>query len=179
MSVADAITKSSSIIDGPVVNDEARLVVFVTRDDERLRWTTLKERQNVSFNLYLAHWDDETGLLYINCSKMSNLHLNVARALCDEDVVRMSGDTALRVLDGYRRMVLMNLGLSDTQRRPVRYSQFMGSDIAEQLDTLPGNRNRTKTNLFGQGHTDEGRSTVGCSVSGPCARFSDVWQRAQ
>ncbi|MCA1552431.1 hypothetical protein I6F36_37340 [Bradyrhizobium sp. BRP19] len=42
----------------------------------------------------------------------------------------------------------------------------MGSDIAEQLDTLPGNRNRTKTNLFGQGYTDEGRSTIGCSVKG-------------
>src|ERR1700730_14806352 len=73
--VADAITKSSSIVDGPVVNDEARLVLFVTRDDERLRWTTLKHPQNVSFNLYLAHWDDETGLLYINSSKMSDLHL--------------------------------------------------------------------------------------------------------
>ncbi|MDF0522251.1 hypothetical protein P0R31_33975 [Bradyrhizobium yuanmingense] len=32
LSVADAIIKSSSIIDGPVVNDEARLVLFVTRD---------------------------------------------------------------------------------------------------------------------------------------------------
>jgi superfamily II DNA or RNA helicase len=149
--VADAITKSSSIVDGPVVNDEARLVLFVTRDDERLRWTTLKEPQNISFNLYLAHWDDETGLLYINSSKMSDLHPNVAKALCGDDVVRVSGDTVFRVLDGYRRMVLMNLGLSETQRRPVRYSQFMGSDIAEQLDTLPGNRNRTKTNLFGQG----------------------------
>lgn len=166
MSVGEAISKSSSIIDGPVVNDEARLVLFVTRDDERLRWTTLKEPQNVSFNLYLAHWDDETGLLYINSSKMSDLHLHVARALCGEDVVRISGDSVFRVLDGYRRMVLMNLGLSETQRRPVRYSQFMGSDIAEQLDTLPGNRNRTKTNLFGQGYTDEGRSTIGCSVKG-------------
>lgn len=165
-SVGDAITKSSAIIDGPVVNDEARLVVFVTRDDERLRWTTLKEPQNVSFNLYLAHWDDETGLLYINSSKMSDLHLNVARALCGEDVMRMSGDAVFRVLDEYRRMVLMNLGLSETQRRPVRYSQFMGSDIAEQLDTLPGNRNRTKTNLFGQGYTDDGHSTIGCSVKG-------------
>jgi superfamily II DNA or RNA helicase len=164
--VADAITKSSSIIDGPVVNDEARLVLFVTRDDERLRWTKLKEPQNVSFNLYLAHWDDETGLLYINSSKMSDLHLNVAKALCGDDVVRISGNTVFRVLDGYRRMVLMNLGLSETQRRPVRYSQFMGSDIAEQLDTLPGNRNRTKTNLFGQGYTNEGRSTIGCSVKG-------------
>jgi len=164
--VGDAITKSSSIVDGPVVNDEARLVLFVTRDDERLRWTTLKEPQNVSFNLYLAHWDDDTGLLYINSSKMSDLHLNVAKALCGDEVVRVSGDMVFRVLDGYRRMVLMNLGLSETQRRPVRYSQFMGSDIAEQLDTLPGNRNRTKTNLFGQGYTDEGRSTIGCSVKG-------------
>jgi superfamily II DNA or RNA helicase len=164
--VVDAITKSSSIVDGPVVNDEARLVLFVTRDDERLRWTTLREPQNVSFNLYMAHWDDETNLLYINSSKLSDLHLHVASALCGEDVARISGDAVFRVLDGYRRLLLMNLGLSETQRRPVRYSQFMGSDIAEQLETLPGNRNRTKTNLFGQGYTDDGRSTIGCSVKG-------------
>jgi hypothetical protein len=50
--------------------------------------------------------------------------------------------------------------------RTEGYSMFIGSDIAEQLDALPGNRNRTKTNLFGQGYTDAGKTTIGCSVKG-------------
>lgn len=74
----------------------------------------------------------------------------------------------------------MNLGLSETQRKPVRYSQFMGSDIADPLDTLAGNRSRTKTNLFGQGYVDledydesgvvvsstPSKETIGCSAKG-------------
>ena len=76
--------------------------------------------------------------------------------------------------------MLTNLGLSETQRKPVRYSQFMGSDIADQLDTLPGNRSRSKTNLFGLGYVDvedvdhsgstvssrASRETIGCSRKG-------------
>jgi hypothetical protein len=74
----------------------------------------------------------------------------------------------------------MNLGLSETQRKPVRYSMFMGSDIGDQLDTLSGNRTRTKTNLFGQGYIDQEdydddgnvvgtwptKATIGCSTKG-------------
>ena len=97
-----------------------------------------------------------------------------------EDVQRISGEEVFRALHGFRRLVLMNLGLSETQRKPVRYSMFMGSDIADQLDTLPGNRSRTKTNLFGQGFIDvedfddndnvvgtwPQKSTIGCSTKG-------------
>src|SRR5690606_20879100 len=85
-----------------------------------------------------------------------------------------------RVLHGFRRLILTNLGLSETQRKPVRYSQFMGSDIADQLDTLPGNRSRSKTNLFGLGYVDvditddigrligrhPAKETIGCSRKG-------------
>jgi superfamily II DNA or RNA helicase len=164
--VIEAMSRSSSIVEGPIVNDEERLVIFVTRHEEKLRWSNVKEPQDIEYNLYLAHWDEEHKLLYVNSSRMSDLHLDVAKAIAGETVIRLSGDRIFRVLDGYRRLVLTNLGLSETQRRPVRYSMFIGSDIAEQLDALPGNRNRTKTNLFGQGYTEAGKSTIGCSVKG-------------
>ncbi|MBL4919384.1 hypothetical protein [Szabonella alba] len=114
----------------------------------------------------MIHWDDDQGLLYINSSRLKDLHEDIAKKICGLDVERIRGEHIFRVLDGFRRMVLMNLGLSETQRKPVRYSSFMGSDIGEQLDTLPGNRNRMKTNLFGQGYTDDGKTTIGCSVKG-------------
>ncbi len=157
---------SGKIVDDVYVNEAERLTIFVTRDEEYLRWSTVKEPVNVEYNLFMLHWDDEHGLLYINSSRLSDLHLPVAKAVAGEDVERLGGEAIFRVLDGFRRLVLMNLGLSETQRKPVRYSMFMGSDIAEQLETLPGNRNRTKTNIFGQGYTDIGKATIGCSVKG-------------
>lgn len=155
-----------AIVEGPHLNVAERLLIFVRRDEERLRWSSVKEPRNVEYNLFMVHWEADRQLLFINSSNLGDLHLDLAQAICGSSVERIAGEPVFRVLDGFRRLVLMNLGLSETQRKPVRYSSFMGSDIAEQLETLPGNRNRTKTNLFGQGYTDEGKSTIGCSVKG-------------
>lgn len=158
--------KPGSIVEGPHINETERIAIFVKREEDRLRWTSAKEPTNVEYNLYMMHWDDDHGLLYINSSRLKDLHEDIARKICGPNVERIRGENVFRVLDGFRRLILMNLGLSETQRKPVRYSSFMGSDIGEQLDTLPGNRNRMKTNLFGQGYTDEGKTTIGCSVKG-------------
>jgi superfamily II DNA or RNA helicase len=170
----------STIVEPPVVNAEERLLIFVRRDEERLRWTSVKSARNVEFNFVMAHWDADQELLFINSSKLGDLHLELAKRLAGTDVELIRGEDVFRVLHGFRRLVLMNLGLSETQRKPVRYSQFMGSDIADPLDTLAGNRSRTKTNLFGQGYVDiddhdengsvlgstPSKETIGCSAKG-------------
>jgi len=178
---AELITRQgTSIIEGPVVNAESRVVVFVQRDEERVKWTSVKAAANVELSLILAHWDADTDLLYINSSKVGDLHYDLAKRIAGEDVEPIVGEPIFRVLHGFRRLVLMNLGLSETQRKPVRYSQFMGSDIADPLETLAGNRSRTKTNLFGQGYVDveeidengvvtalrPSKETIGCSRKG-------------
>lgn len=178
--IEEAVSAGSTIVEGPFINQDDRLVIFVTRDEERLRWTRIRQPQNVQYNMFMAHWDDATNLLYINSSRLGDLHTELAKKLAGDDVQRVAGEPIFRVLHGFRRLVLMNLGLSETQRKPVRYSQFMGSDIAEQLDTLPGNRSRTKTNMFGQGFVDAedrdehgalidtyaAKETIGCSTKG-------------
>jgi superfamily II DNA or RNA helicase len=170
----------STIVEPPLINAESRLVIFVKRDEERLRWTSVKAVRNITYNMVMAHWDPELGLLYIHGSDLADLHTELAKALAGDTVQRITGEQVFRVLHGFRRLMLTNLGLSETQRKPVRYSQFMGSDIADQLDTLPGNRSRTKTNLFGLGYVDvdevdendvavgrwAAKETIGCSRKG-------------
>ncbi|TGT44425.1 DEAD/DEAH box helicase family protein [Mesorhizobium sp. M8A.F.Ca.ET.165.01.1.1] len=170
----------STIVEPPAINAESRLVLFVRRDEERLRWTSVKAARNVSYNLVMAHWDPDLALLFIHGSDLADLHAELAKALAGDSVQRITGEQVFRVLYGFRRLMLTSLGLSETQRKPVRYSQFMGSDIADQLDTLPGNRSRTKTNLFGLGYVDvqdldengsvvgihPAKETIGCSQKG-------------
>lgn len=170
----------SVIVEPPVINVEGRLVIFIRRDEERLRWTSVRSARNVEFNFVMAHWDADRELLFVNSSRLGDLHHDLAKRLAGEDVELIRGEDVFRVLHGFRRLVLMNLGLSETQRKPVRYSQFMGSDIADPLDTLAGNRSRTKTNLFGQGYVDmedydesgvvvsstPSKETIGCSAKG-------------
>ena len=158
--------KQASIVEGPHVNDADRLVVYVQRNLDQPKWTTVREFQNREYNLYLLHWDPESGLLYIHSSRLKELHEPLAKLVCGDDVERIKGENVFRSMHGFKRLLLNNLGLSETQRRPVRHSNFMGTDITVQVETLPGNQNRIKTNLFGQGYTDEGKSTIGCSRKG-------------
>lgn len=178
--ITEAIAPYSTIVEGPFINREARILVYVTRDEERLRWTSVKSPRNTEYNVVMAHWNPDQNLLYVTGSDLKDLFTDVAKVLVGEDAERISGDDVFRSLHGFRRLVLMNLGLSETQRKPVRYSMFMGSDIAEQLETLPGNKQRTLTNLFGQGYIDvteldeDGKplqtwptkATLGCSTKG-------------
>lgn len=170
----------STIVEPPSLNAEHRFLLFVKRDEERLRWTSMKAVRNVSYNLVMAHWDPDLNLLFIHGSDLADLHNELAKALVGDSAERITGEPVFRVLYGFRRLMLTNLGLSETQRKPVRYSQFMGSDIADQLDTLPGNRLRIKTNLFGLGYIDvdevdengvllgqhAAKETIGCSRKG-------------
>jgi len=158
--------KNGSIVEGPHINDADRLVVYVQREFDQPKWTTVREFQNREYNLYLLHWDPESELLYIHSSRLKEMHEQLAKLVCGEEVERITGEAVFRAMHGFKRLLLNNLGLSETLRRPVRHSNFMGVDITPQVDTLPGNQNRIKTNLFGQGYTDDGKSTIGCSRKG-------------
>lgn len=184
--VENAIGPHSSLADGPSVNPDERLLLMVTRDEEALPWTSVKFPKNVQYNLVMAYWNEEQNLLFINTSRKRDLHLPLAKSLGGEDVLRVGGESVFRVLSGFDRLMLSNLGLSEAQRKPVRYSMFMGVDIADQLNAYAGNRTKTLNNLFGQGFIDEddvdedgliqgttrARSTVGCSIKGK------IWSQA-
>ena len=155
----------SSIQFGPVINDEERLAVFVTRDESYVRWSSTKKVANIEWNLYLVHWDQETKLLYINSSKAKELHEKLAKAIGGDDKSRIVNESVYRVLDGINRLVLMNLGLSSPLGRRIRYTMFVGSDITAQLSDV-SYRAKRKSNLFGLGYNGEGKVSVGCSAKG-------------
>lgn len=161
----DSAFPPASVVEGPIINETARLALFVTRDEDRLRWSTVKHLVNVEWNLYLVHWDETRNLLFINSSRSGDLHEQLAKAIAGDDARRITGENLFRVLDGFKRLFLMNLGLSETQRKPIRYAMYIGSDIVDQLADA-AKRNRVKNNLFGQGYTHEGKSTIGCSIKG-------------
>ena len=161
----DEAINFANIHAGPVINDAERLAVFVTRDESDVRWSSTKEVVDVEWNLYLVHWDRETNLLYINSSKTKDLHEKLAHALAGNTASRIIGESVYRVLDGINRLMLMNLGLSSTLGRYIRFTMFVGSDITQQLEDAAYTTKR-KSNLFGLGYSGEGKVNVGCSAKG-------------
>jgi hypothetical protein len=172
-------TPSVGLVEGPIVNDGLWLVMAVTRHEDGLRWTRVKEPTNVVYNLMMAHWDQEKELLYVHSYPEDGLVIAVARLLCGADVELLHGEAVFRVLHGFRRVMLTNLGVKETQVKPIRFQLSTGIDITEQLELTIENRSRIKTNLFGTGYVDElvyagddadevlaGKRSIGCSTKG-------------
>jgi superfamily II DNA or RNA helicase len=162
MKVADVIP-GAKLHAGPVVNPAQNLAIFVTRDDEAVSWGAVKQIQNVEWNLHVLHWNEELGLLFINSSS-KDFHEKVAKSVGGSDA-RVSGKDVFRAMGGIKRLVLTNLGLSHAFGRNIRYTMFMGADIAEGL-TESAKQNRRMSNIFGLGYEGDQRVTVGCSFKG-------------
>lgn len=156
---------TATIQAGPIINDEERIAIFVTRDESTVRWSTTKEITDVQWNLFLIHWDINTKLLYINSSKTKELHENLAKAIGGMNASRIVGEPVYRVLDGISRLMLMNLGLSSLLGRHIRYTMFVGSDITAEISDAKFSTKR-KSNLFGIGYNGDGKRTIGCSAKG-------------
>lgn len=167
------------IVDEPIVHQELSLVMMVMRHENRLRWARVKAPSDVVYNLILAHWDADRSLLYVHSSTVDGIHLEVAKILAGNDVEVLGGEDVFRVLHGYRRVMLSNLGVKETDVRPVRFQLSSGIDITAQLEALADNRTRVKTNLYGTGFVDEPlfpdsdeeiveptKRGIGCSIKG-------------
>jgi superfamily II DNA or RNA helicase len=148
---------------GPVINPEHRLAIFVTRDEEPVRWSSVKQVQNVEWNLYVLHWNEELKLLFINSSN-KDFHEKFAEAVAGA-TERVAGESIFRALGKIRRLTLTNLGLSHAFGKNIRYTKFMGADIAEGL-TEAERLSRRKSDLFGMGYEEDEKVTVGCSFKG-------------
>lgn len=148
---------------GPVINPYANLAIFITKDEAPVRWGAVKQIQNVEWNLYVLHWNEELGILFINSSN-KELHEDIAQAVCDTKA-RYTGEAVFRVLGGIRRLTLTNLGLSHALGKNIRYTMFMGADITAGLSEA-AKFNRRKSNLFGLGYENDEKVTLGCSAKG-------------
>ena len=78
-----------------------------------------------------------------------------------------------RSLHGFNRLILRNLGLTHHQGRGVRYSMYMGVDVADGLDTAKS-QSRIKNNVFATGFLDGVPASRGCSAKGKFWSISPV-----
>jgi superfamily II DNA or RNA helicase len=147
--------RSSMVVEDPIVSEENTLVLMIMRQEERLRWARVNQPTDVVYNLVMVHWDEESELLYVHSSSVDGIAHQAAKLVAGDDVVPLKGEEVFRVLHGYRQVMLNNLGVRETQAKPVRFQLSTGIDITEELENSADNRMRVKTNLYGVGYVDE------------------------
>lgn len=157
---------------GMKVNPHQRVAIFVTRSEEQAGWTTAQHATNVIWDLHMLHWDPAKGLLYI-CSSAKGPYDRLAKAVCGDTARRVEGEEVFRSLHGFNRLILRNLGLTHHQGRGVRYSMYMGVDVADGLDTAKS-QSRIKNNVFATGFLDGVPASRGCSAKGKFWSISPV-----
>jgi hypothetical protein len=150
---------------GPAVNRGQRVMVFVTQEHEPIQWGDIKGIQDTVYDLYLVHWNADRSLLFIHSSNNDSLHESMAKAVGGSDAELIRGEQVYRALHGIQRLILMNLGLSHTVSRTVRFTMHVGGDIGEGL-TQAHLEGKKKSNIFGRGYENGDRASVGCSHRG-------------
>lgn len=157
---------------GVKINKLKRVAIFVTRLEEQAGWTTAQLATNIIWNLHMMHWDQAGGLLYIS-SSAKGPYDNLAKTVCGDTVQRIKGEDVFRSLHEFKRLILRNLGLTHYQGRGVRYSMYMGVDVAEGLAAATS-QHRIKNNIFATGFLGGVSATRGCSTKGKFWSFSPV-----
>jgi superfamily II DNA or RNA helicase len=156
---------NTEIYAGPTVNERYKVLLFITREHESVVWGDVRDIRNTEWHLYLAHWDEDRKLLYINSSNKGSMHEDLAKAICGDDVNLIKGELVFRSLHNINRLVLTNLGLSDVINERLRFSMHVGADISDALPEAL-RTNKRKSNLFAHGYEEGKRVTVGCSQKG-------------
>ncbi len=157
---------------GMKVNPHQRVAIFVTCSEEQAGWTTAQHATNVIWDLHMMHWDPAKGLLYIS-SSAKGPYDRLAKTICGDTARRVEGEEEFRSLHGFNRLILRNLGLTHHQGRGVRYSMYMGVDVADGLETAKS-QSRIKNNVFATGFLDGVPASRGCSAKGKFWSISPV-----
>ncbi len=147
------------------LNPHGNTLVLVTTRRVSVDWAQVDEIHTWGWQLYVLHWDNDRGLLFIHNSTNAGFFKNLAKAVAGEDVEQIKGPPIFRCLAGINRLKLQNVGLLEQLGRLIRYTMRAGCDVEPAMSEAQKQK-AIKANLFGQGFENGHRSTIGCSYKG-------------
>lgn len=149
----------------PTINEEQKTLVVIAAIEKLVRWSDSELIQELIWELLIAVWDRERGLLYVHGSNIDGTYRDFARAVCGTDVELLRAPTVFRSFAGVRRLTLSNVGLNEFLGRQVRYTGRMGSDVEARIGQAV-RQGSVKAVISGQGFENGARVSVGAAKGG-------------
>lgn len=146
------------------INEQEHVLWFVTEEQTPVRWGDFATFAEITHNFYLVHCDLDAGRLYINSSNNDAVHESLAKAIGGPGATLVRGDVVYRVLSRINRRVPTNVGLLDAVNRNRRFTMHVGADVLEGFG--PGAAQKSKTNIFAHGYSEQARISFGASRKG-------------
>ena len=159
------VAMRGAIVGDVSVSNQFRVAWFVAKAAGPVSWGRAPEFTNVAYELYVAHWDEEHQLLFINSSNTDSYHEVLAEKLCGESAKRITGETVYRTMSGIARLVPTNVGVLDSRSHARRFAMFSGANVSTGFPQAE-EVTKTQTNIFALGFEQGDRTSVGASLKG-------------
>lgn len=155
------------LLEAPAINHEEHVVWFVTKDVEEVRWGDVRSIAQTNYNLFVAFWDSEKNLLYINASNNEGVFAELAHALCGESAELFRGKAVYKTMASLNRRIATNVGLLDPRNQDSRFEMRVGPNVINALGE-EARRSKAQTNIFAHGIDSKSgiKQSVGASLKG-------------
>ena len=156
-------------------NDDKKVLVAITAEKTNQKWTDNLDIFDISWTLYLIHWNQDQDLLFIHSSNNDGLFENLAEMVIGEKAQIINGEDngqIFRCLEGIKRFKLQNVGLKELLGKLRRFRMSVGTDIEPTLSRAEITQAK-KSHVFGVGFEYGNQTTLGCSYKGR------VWSNLQ
>ncbi|TRW27502.1 DEAD/DEAH box helicase [Flavobacterium zepuense] len=147
------------------LNRENKTLVILLGSRHNVNWGTFSDIYNIEWDIFIIHWDTVQNLLFIHSSEKNGNYEKLASAVTDNDATLLSGINVFRVFYEVKRLMLYNVGLRRGQGKDISFQSYYGGNIRASLSSADINSN-IKNNIFGVGHRDGEKISIGCSRKG-------------
>ena len=146
---------------GHAISRERNLLVLMAQRKADVKWGKYQDVHDLTFQLLIAHWDEERSALFIYASDYDYFRSDkLAQALCGEDVALVTGDPIFRVFNDVEYPLVRNLGAA--REGTISFTQYFGPNVTDGLAEVEKSSSNL-SNIAGWGYQDGEKVNWGCS----------------
>lgn len=152
------------------LDDKDKILVAVVAQTEEVNWGDYQNVVNTLYDLVIARWDKDGGVLSIYASDYDRMRTErMAKAIAGDGVELFSGDAIFNILNGVELPLVKNLG----SRRvgAISFTTYFGTNVTEGLGHIDKSEAELN-NIACVGYEDGDRV-----LWGGAKRRGKVWQQ--
>lgn len=157
----------------PYENFKRNLFYFSAQAREPVKWTRSEAIRDQLWTLFIMHYAEDQGLLYIGCSDKKFKHEMLAKKVCKDGYALIQSNPVFRSFQNIKRRKIIHAGLLKPANRNSRYAKYSGADVTTELMTIQSGGRARKSDFVATGYRDGKPVGVGASQKGK------VWNPAR
>lgn len=157
----------------PYENVDWNLFYFSVQAREPVKWTRSEAIRDQIWTLFIMHYAEDQGLLYIGCSDRKFKHDKLAEKICIGEHALIQRNPVFRSFQNIKRRKIIHAGILKPANRNSRYAKYSGADVTTELASIQSGGRARKSDFVATGYRDGKPVGVGASQKGK------VWNPAR